>query len=126
MLEVTFLLAANLDAQRVYQAFEDFREGRGDYFSDRLEAALEMLKSFPEIGPLYEENFRRLLVKGVNFAIFYTIEGRRDPYPASFGIAAGSSCHSPQTSRGRFLIFYNVACVPIVCLRNCPHAAAMS
>ena len=42
-----------------------------------LDVAFGRLRTFPEIGPLFYEANRRLLVHGFPFGIFYTIVGRR-------------------------------------------------
>ena len=42
-----------------------------------LDMAFGRLRAFPEIAPLFHESYRRLLVQGFPYGIFYTIEGRR-------------------------------------------------
>lgn len=41
-----------------------------------LDAAFGQLRRFPESGPVVRRNYRRLLVPGYPYGIFYTIEPR--------------------------------------------------
>ena len=42
-----------------------------------LDLAFGRLRAFPEIAPVFHEPYRRLLVHGFPYGIFYTIEGKR-------------------------------------------------
>ena len=42
-----------------------------------LDVALGRLRTFPELAPPFHEAYRRLLVHGFPYGVFYTIEGRR-------------------------------------------------
>jgi hypothetical protein len=42
-----------------------------------LDWALGQLRDFPEIAPIFHGSYRRLLVQGFPYGVFYTIEGRR-------------------------------------------------
>ena len=42
-----------------------------------LDLAFGQLRAFPAIAPVCHEPYRRLLVHGFPFGIFYTVEGRR-------------------------------------------------
>ncbi len=42
-----------------------------------LDISFGTLRAFPEIAPLFHGTYRRLLVHGFPYGIFYTIEGRR-------------------------------------------------
>ena len=42
-----------------------------------LDLAFGQLRTFPEIAPAFHESYRRLLVHGFPYGIFYMIEGRR-------------------------------------------------
>ncbi len=41
------------------------------------DAAFGQLRTFPQIAPLFHESYRRLLVHGYPYGIFYSIEGSR-------------------------------------------------
>ena len=41
-----------------------------------LEAVLEQLRRFPESGPVIHRSYRRLLVPGFPYALFYMVERR--------------------------------------------------
>jgi toxin ParE1/3/4 len=76
MIEIVPLLSADLDIQRAYDFYEDCREGLGAVFMHRLDEAFGRLRVFPESGPLVHGDYRRLLVPGFPYGIFYTIEPR--------------------------------------------------
>jgi len=75
--ELVFLLSAETDIQAAYEFHEDYQAGRGDVFMNHLDVALGHLRAFPEIAPVFHGTYRRLLVHGFPFGVFYTIEGRR-------------------------------------------------
>lgn len=49
----------------------------GDRFYERADQALERLKAFPQLAPVYSPPFRRLLIQHTNYGIFYVITGKR-------------------------------------------------
>ena len=77
MSELIFLLSAEVDIQTAYEFYEAIQTGRGEVFMRHLDVAFGQLRSFPEIAPMFHESYRRLLIHGFPFGIFYTIEGRR-------------------------------------------------
>lgn len=77
MSELVFLLSAEADIQTAYEFYEAYQSGRGDVFLRHLDAALGTLSAFPGIGPNFHGTYRRLLVPGFPYGIFYSIEGRR-------------------------------------------------
>ena len=72
-----FLFSADADIQSAFDFYEAFQEGRGEVFMRHLDAAFGQLRIYPEIAPVFYESYRRLLVHGFPFVIFYAIEGRR-------------------------------------------------
>jgi plasmid stabilization system protein ParE len=76
MTELVPLLAAEIDIQQAYDYYEEFREGLGAVFMHRLDEAFGQLRVFPESGPVVHGVYRRLLVPGFPFGIFYTVEPR--------------------------------------------------
>ncbi len=77
MSELVFLLSADGDIQRAYEFYEAYQAGRGEVFMRHLDVAFGRLLTFPEVAPLFHEAYRRLLVHGFPYGIFYTLEGRR-------------------------------------------------
>jgi plasmid stabilization system protein ParE len=75
--ELVFLFSADADIQTAFEFCEACQAGRGEVFMRYLDAAFGRLRIFPEIAPLFHESYRRLLVPGFPYGIFYTIEGRR-------------------------------------------------
>ncbi len=91
MVEVVFLLAAEMDVQAAYEWFDAQREGRGDQFLSHLKALESLLIKNPRMGVSVDSKIRKLLMPRFDYGIFYTIEGerimvaavldlRRDPY----------------------------------------------
>src|ERR1043165_3930625 len=77
MAELVFLLSADIDIQRAYEFYEDYQTGRGVIFMRHLDASFFHLRTFPEIGPVFHGIYRRLLVPGFPYGVFYSIEGTR-------------------------------------------------
>jgi toxin ParE1/3/4 len=75
--ELVFLFSADVDIQTAYEFYEACQVGRGEVFMRHLDVAFGRLRTFPEISPLFHEPFRRLLLHGFPYGIFYAIEGRR-------------------------------------------------
>ena len=77
MIEIVFVLAAEIDIQAAYEFHENCQSGRGELLLGSLNAALAQLSIYPEIGPRVHNSYRRLLVTGFPYGIFYVIEGKR-------------------------------------------------
>jgi plasmid stabilization system protein ParE len=75
--DLVFLLSADIDIQSAYEFYESSQEGRGRVFMRHLDLSFGRLVAFPEIAPMFREPYRRLLVHGFPYGIFYTIEGHR-------------------------------------------------
>ena len=66
-----------MDIQTAYEFYEACQSGRGAVFMRHLDAAFGRLRTFPEVAPVFRGNYRRLLVRGFPFGVFYTLEGGR-------------------------------------------------
>ncbi len=77
MSELVLLFSADADIQSAFEFYETFQAGRGEVFMRHLDWEFGQLRTFPEMAPVFHESFRRLLVHGFPYGIFYTIEGRR-------------------------------------------------
>jgi toxin ParE1/3/4 len=77
VLEVVYLLAADVDIQSAYEWFEEQREGRGDQFLRDLRKLESLLAHNPMMGVRAVRNVRKLLMPRFEFGIFYTVEGSR-------------------------------------------------
>jgi toxin ParE1/3/4 len=77
MIELVFLLSADIDIQKAYEYYEDCQEGRGALFMRHLDAAFTSIRTFPEIAPIFHGSYRRLLIPHFPYGIFYTIESNR-------------------------------------------------
>ena len=77
MSELVFLFSADADIQSAYTFCESLQPGRGDVFMRQLDVALGHLRRFPEIAPFFQGPYRRLLIGGFPYGVFYAIEGNR-------------------------------------------------
>ncbi|HEY5704066.1 MAG TPA: hypothetical protein VIT91_22040 [Chthoniobacterales bacterium] len=75
--ELVFLFSADADIQTAYEFHEAVQAGRGEVFMRHLDVAFGQLRTFPQIAPVFHESYRRLLVHGFPYGIFYSFEGRR-------------------------------------------------
>ena len=73
---VVILSGAEADVQRIYNRLTDYRDGAGDGFLDRLDSIVRLLESFPELGRSRQLGFRRILVPGHVYGVYYQIEAR--------------------------------------------------
>jgi hypothetical protein len=64
------LQSAQADLLEIY-----CRHGEASYHV--IDSALESIRRMPEIAPVYHNHFRRKLVAGTPFGIFYSIAGER-------------------------------------------------
>lgn len=71
---VVILSGAEADVQRIYNRLTDYRDGAGEEFLDRLDGVVRLLESFPELGRPRAMGFRRILVPGHVYGVFYQIE----------------------------------------------------
>jgi plasmid stabilization system protein ParE len=76
-MELVILARAEVEVIETQARLEDTNAGLGDRFNERVEQAFDLLAEFPELGPVYAGQFRRLLVRDFPFGIFYSVEGRR-------------------------------------------------
>jgi len=75
--DLIFLFSADADIQSAYEFYEAVQPGRGEVFMRHLDVAFGQLRTFPENAPLFHESYRRLLVHGFPYGIFYSLEGGR-------------------------------------------------
>ena len=77
MTELIFLHSADADIQAAFEYYEEVQPGRGEVFMQHLDAAVGGLKTFPEIARVFSGSYRRLLVPGHPYGVFYSVVGRR-------------------------------------------------
>ena len=76
-MELIFLLQADIDIQTAFERYEDYQTGRGEVFIRQLDLTLGLLRTFPEMGPVYEGSYRRMLVRDFPYGIFYQMQPAR-------------------------------------------------
>ena len=62
---------ARLDIKEIHAWYEKQRKGLGGAFRSELEAKIALLRRFPKIGLLIQENVRRVLLKRFPYIIVY-------------------------------------------------------
>ena len=67
---------AESDLFVVFSRLEETSEGSGVRLLEMLDSALRLLRSMPEMAPLWAPPFRRLVLKNPRFGLFYTPEIR--------------------------------------------------
>lgn len=77
MNDLVFLFSADSDIQTAYEFYEAVQSGRGEVFMRHLDVGFGQLRAFPEMAPVFHEPYRRLLVHGFPYGIFYSLEGGR-------------------------------------------------
>jgi toxin ParE1/3/4 len=75
--ELVLLYSADSDIQAGYEDCERHQEGRGELFLRHLDLVLTRLRKFPLSAPPFHERYRRALVPGFPYGVFYAMEGGR-------------------------------------------------
>jgi plasmid stabilization system protein ParE len=75
--DIVWTRAAEADLQALYECLEDLKIGAGDDFLSLIDASLQLLRQFPEIAPVFDAPFRRLVLNNRRHGLFYCIEGKR-------------------------------------------------
>ena len=68
--EVVLLQSAQADLLEIFGLY-----GEASY--RRIDSALEAICKMPELAPIYHDHFRRKLVEGTPYGIFYSVVGSR-------------------------------------------------
>ena len=77
MIEVIRLAGAEADIQAVYERLEDVRAGAGDRFLRELDRCASLVARYPSIDRRHRGPFRKLLVSGYPYGVFYAIQPSR-------------------------------------------------
>lgn len=77
MMDLILLLSADQDIQSAFNRYEEVQDGRGEVFIGHLEAAFTLLRTHPEIAPVFRNPYRRLLLKDFPYGIFYQAQPTR-------------------------------------------------
>ena len=67
---------AESDLLLVFSRLEETNEGSGVRLLEMIDSALRLLRTMPEMAPLWAPPFRRLVLKNPRFGLFYTPENR--------------------------------------------------
>ena len=93
---VTFLAGADRDVFEIFSRIEARNPDAADTFLQRIADSVRQLGEHPESGPAFAAAFRRLVMRGHPFGIFYSVEGDR-----LFVQAVLDLRQSPETIRRR-------------------------
>jgi hypothetical protein len=99
MTELVLLLQADLDIQAAFGRYEEYQTGRGDVFMRQLDAAFTLLREYPEIAPVYQGPYRRMLLRNFPYGIFYQVQPKRLICSGHSGPSSESNIASGQTFR---------------------------
>lgn len=77
MADLVILAGAEKDILETYVRYELTEDALGERFSKMLDRSLDQLIRFPESGPVFRREIRRLLVAAFPLGIFYSIESER-------------------------------------------------
>jgi len=77
MMDLIFLLQADLDIQAAFARYEDYQSGRGEIFMRQLDVAFTLLRQHPKIAPVYAGSYRRMLIRDFPYGIFYEAQPTR-------------------------------------------------
>ncbi len=91
---MVLLQSAQADLLEIY-----CRHGEGSYHV--VDAALESIRRMPEMAPVYHDHFRRKLVAGTPFGIFYSITGQRIMVSFVMDLREDPSAIQRRLSKGR-------------------------
>jgi len=74
--EVVWTLRAEIGLAEIYAYLEDQREGAGDDFLGEIDHILKLIRSFPQLGRVFEAPVRRRIVGKGRYGLFYSPEDR--------------------------------------------------
>ncbi len=74
---VILLAGAEADSLDIFMRLEGRNPDAADRFFRRLDKCLAQLALHPESAPAFEGKFRRLIMRGFPFGIFFPVEGER-------------------------------------------------
>jgi plasmid stabilization system protein ParE len=74
---VTFLAGADRDVFEIFARIEARDPEGADNFLQRISDCVRQMDGHPESGPVFVAPFRRLVMRGYPFGIFFTVESER-------------------------------------------------
>ena len=77
MAEIVLLHAADADVLSIYAHYEERRAAREEVFIADLDHILELLREFPNLGPVFAGPFHRRKPSRHPQAVFYEVGGSR-------------------------------------------------
>jgi plasmid stabilization system protein ParE len=75
--EVILLLAAEIQAQAIYAWLEEMRPASAGDFEVQFRSAIEQLRRYPESGSMSPFGYRRVMISGFPYGMYYKRNGRR-------------------------------------------------
>lgn len=74
MPEIAFHTNADEEMRTAAAYYEARERGLGDQFLDDVEEGLQRIQQFPRLWPIYEDDYRRYLLKRFPFSLIYRID----------------------------------------------------
>ncbi|MBN1552130.1 type II toxin-antitoxin system RelE/ParE family toxin [bacterium] len=73
--EVIIRAEAEKDISEAFQWYEEKMRGLGHRFLMQVDAAIRLIKKFPECAPVEYRNTRKLLLRRFPYKLIYLVEG---------------------------------------------------
>src|SRR5260370_13907994 len=76
MPEIVWKQGAESDLLQIFADLEDYSEGAGERFVQKVDFTLANLRAHPEMAPMFEEPVRRLVIGSTGYGLFFSVEKR--------------------------------------------------
>lgn len=67
---------SRLDVLEAHRWYEEQEQGLGDRFVQTVDAAIQLIARQPEVAPVHHRHFRRKVLQGFPYVIFYSFQER--------------------------------------------------
>lgn len=75
--ETALLLGARIEFHSIFGRLAEFSEARAEEFDETVHEGMEQLSQFPHSAPLHIGRYRRLVLAGFPYALYYAVDGTR-------------------------------------------------
>src|SRR5260370_41360530 len=72
MPEIVWKQGAESDLLQIFADLEDYSEGAGERFVQKVDFTLANLRAHPEMAPMFEEPVRRLFIGSTGYGFVYS------------------------------------------------------
>jgi toxin ParE1/3/4 len=68
-----FTPRATADIETAFNWYEQQRDGLGGEFETAVRQALDLVENMPELGPIVQQDVRRVLISRFPYAVYYRV-----------------------------------------------------